>query len=102
MSQKNIRIFDICYFLAGSLAEEKDDAFTKAEWIDTVKAVIAGYESTLPLSQEEKNAISYVMECIEILFVAYFIGIDDTKHANDAYNVFRFIQNCEWDIKNAI
>ena len=42
------------------------------------------------------------MECIEILFVAYFISINDTKHANDAYNVFRFIQNCESDIKNAI
>lgn len=102
LSQKNIRIFDICYFLAGLLAEEKDDAFTKTEWIETVKSVIAGYESLLALSQKEKNAIPCVMECIEILFVAYFIGIDDTKRANDAYNVFRFIQNCEWDIKNEI
>ena len=102
MSQKNIRIFDICYFLAGLLTEETDNAFTKAEWIDAVKAAIAGYESTLPLSREEKHAIPCVMECIEILFVAYFAGIDDTKHADDAYHVFRFIQNCEWDIKNAI
>lgn len=102
LSQKNIRIFDICYFLAGLLAEEKDDAFSKAEWIEILKAVIAGYESILSLTQKEKNAIPCVMECIEILFVAYFIGMDDTKHANDAHNVFRFIQNCEWDIKNAI
>lgn len=102
LSQKNIRIFDICYFLAGTLAEEKNDAFTKAEWIDTVKAVIAGYESALPLSREEKNAVPRVMECIEMLFAAYFIGADDTKHARDACNVFRFIQNCEKDIKSAI
>lgn len=72
------------------------------EWVENVKSVIAGYESVVNLSEREKYAVPYVMESIEILFVAYFIGIKDTKHANDAYNVFHFIQNCESDIKNAI
>ena len=67
LSQRNIRIFDICYFLTGLLAEEK-------------------------------NAIPCVMECIEILCTAYFINIQDIKHANDAYRIFHFIQNCESDI----
>ena len=101
LSQKNIRIFDICYFLAGLLSEE-GTTFTKAEWMETVKSVVAGYESILPLSQQEKNAIPCVMKCIEILFVAYFIGTDDIKCANDACHVFRYIQDCEWDIKNGI
>lgn len=102
LSQKNIRIFDICYFLAGLLAEETEEIFTKAEWIKNVKAVIAGYESIIKLSVNEKKAVTYVMECIEILFVAYFISIKDMKCANDAYNIFRFIQNCENDIKNIV
>ena len=102
LSQKNIRIFDICYFLTGLLAEETDDAFTKNEWLENVKSVIAGYESMLHLSEKEKNAIPCVMECIEILFIAYFISMNDTKHAHDAYNVFCFIHNCESDIMNAI
>ena len=102
MSQRNIRIFDICYFLTGLLAEETDNAFTKIEWIENAKSVIAGYESIINLSEKEKNAMPCVIECIEILFVAYFISMNDTKHANDAYNVFRFIQNCESEIKNAI
>ena len=102
LSQRNIRIFDICYFLTGLLAEETDEDFTKKEWIENVKEVIAGYESITNLSAEEKNAVTVVMECIEILFVAYFIGMNDTKHANDAYSVFHFIQNCEGDIKNMI
>ncbi|MBD5494875.1 MAG: phosphotransferase [Lachnospiraceae bacterium] len=96
LSQRNIRIFDICYFLTGLLAEETDDAFTKNEWIEIAKSVIAGYESIVNLSEKEKDAIPCVMECIEILFVAYFIGINDTKQANEAYNVFRFIQDCEF------
>ncbi|MBD5467214.1 MAG: phosphotransferase [Lachnospiraceae bacterium] len=102
LSQRNIRIFDICYFLTGLLAEETEDSFTKIEWIENIRSVIAGYESILPLSEKEKTAIPCVMECIEVLFVAYFIGMNDTKHANDAYEVFRFIQNCESDIQRAI
>lgn len=102
LSQRNIRIFDICYFLTGLLAEETDDVFTKKEWIENVKSVIGGYESIIQLSEKEKNSIPCVMECVEILFVAYFIGMKDAKHANDAYKVFRFIQNCESDIKNSI
>ena len=102
LTQRNIRIFDICYFLTGLLAEETDDAFTKMEWIESVKSVIAGYESIIHLSEKEKEAIPCVMECIEILFAAFFIGMNDTKHANDAYHVFRFIKDCEIDIKNAI
>lgn len=98
LSQRNIRIFDICYFLAGLLAEETDDDFTQKEWIESVKAVVAGYESVMNLSVEEKSAIPCVMECIEILFVAYFIGMKDTKCATDAYDVYRFIKNCESDI----
>ena len=64
--------------------------------------MIKGYESIIHLTENEKNAIPCVMECIEILFAAYFIGKKDTKHAKDAYNVFHFIQNCESDIIKAI
>lgn len=102
LSQRNIRIFDICYFLTGLLAEETDDAFTQNEWLEIVQSVASGYESAAALSVKEKNAIPCVMKCIEILFIAYFISMKDTKHANDAYHVFRLIQNCESDIKNMI
>ncbi len=98
LSQRNIRIFDVCYFLAGLLAEETDDAFTKKEWLEITKSVIAGYESMSQLSSEEKKAIPCVMACVEILFAAYFIGMKDVKHAVDAVNVFHFIQDCEQDL----
>ena len=102
LSQRNIRIFDICYFLTGLLAEETEESLTKTEWIEIVKSAIAGYESMILLSKEEKGAIPCVMACIEILCGAYFININDTKHAHDASQVFRFIQNYERDIKRAI
>ena len=98
LSQRNIRIFDLCYFLSGLLAEETEDAFTKEEWLENVESVIAGYESVLPLTETEKKALPCVMECIEILCAAYFAGMQDTKHADDACRVFRFLQSCENDI----
>lgn len=98
LSQKNIRIFDICYFLTGLLAEETDNAFTQNEWIESFRSAVAGYESIIRLSTEEKRAFPCVMKCIEILCAAYFIGLKDKKHAYDAYHVFRFIQSCENDI----
>ncbi|MDE7277855.1 MAG: hypothetical protein K2N98_13560, partial [Lachnospiraceae bacterium] len=102
LSQRNIRIFDICNFLTGLLAEETNNALTKDEWLEIVRSVVTGYESIMNLSVKEKNAISCVMECIEILCAAYFISIKDTKHANDASAIFRFVRNCEQEILNAV
>lgn len=102
LSQRNIRIFDICYFLTGLLAEEIENTFTQKEWMESVKSVIAGYESIIPLSAKEKEAIPCVMECIEILCAAYFISMKDTKCANDAYHIFHFVQDCESNIKDVI
>ena len=98
LSQRNIRIFDICYFLTGLLAEEAEEAFTKKEWTENVRAAIEGYESITRLSAEEKAAIPWVMGCIEILFAAYFLGMEDFKHAKEAWEVFLFVQDCRGDI----
>ena len=98
LSQRNIRIFDICYFLTGLLSEESDNAFTQREWLASVKSAAAGYESNNPLSAEEKKAVPCVMECIEMLCAAYFIRVKDTKRAADACQILRMIQNCEKDI----
>lgn len=98
LSQRNIRIFDICYFLTGLLSEESDNAFTQREWLASVKSAAAGYESNNPLSSEEKKAVPCVMECIEMLCAAYFIRVKDTKRAADACQILRMIQNCEKDI----
>lgn len=37
-------------------------------------------------------------ECIEILFAAYFSGIQDTKLAKDACRILDFIRDCEEDL----
>ena len=91
LSQRNIRIFDLCYFLAGLLA--KETAATLADpWSQIAAAAVAGYEARCPLSREEKAAIPLVMQAIEILFAAYFISIQDFACASDAAQVMRRIR----------
>uniref|UniRef100_UPI004056F3F8 CD3324 family protein n=1 Tax=Acetatifactor sp. TaxID=1872090 RepID=UPI004056F3F8 len=92
LSQRNIRIFDLCYFLLGLLSEEEKLSLTKEQWFDFVVDVFQGYEKKISLLPEERTAVPYVMECIELLFVAYFAGIDDNACAEDAMKIYKFVR----------
>lgn len=98
LSQRNIRIFDLCYFLLGLLSEEEKFEITDELWLAFVKELFAGYEQKLTLTAAEKKAVSYVMECIELLFVSYFHSINDARYAEDAYKIFQFITQQETKI----
>lgn len=102
LSQKNIRIFDICYFLLGLLSEPEKLEISKENWFIFVEKVVAGYEKKLELSKIEKKAIPYVMECIELLFVSYFKSIDDVCRAKNAYKIFEYIREMENKILKSI
>ncbi len=102
LSQKNVRIFDICYFLTGLLAEEAEDTLLQEEWLANVMSVVGGYESIEKLSEIEKSAIPCVMKCIELLFTAYFMSMEDMKRAKDSYQVFQFVQNFESEIVSVL
>ena len=86
LSQKNIRIFDLCYFLAGLLAQETGVKMA-LPWPRIVGETVDAYDLSNPLSAEEKSAIPLVMQAIEILFAAYFLSIQDRVCASDAVRV---------------
>lgn len=98
LSQRNIRIFDLCYFLLSLLSEEEKFGLTDELWLTFVKELFAGYEQKLQLTELEKKAVPYVMECIELLFVSYFHSINDARYAEDAYKIFQFITQQETKI----
>lgn len=95
LSQRNIRIFDLCYFLLGLLSEEAKMGITEELWFEFVKNVFIGYQTKQELSEAEKKAIPYVMECIELLFVAYYESINDVCCAQNAYQLFEFVKKQE-------
>lgn len=98
LSQRNIRIFDICYFMLGLLVEEEGNIMNKEEWLKILFKVVSGYESKIKLKDIEKKAFPYVMENIELLFIAYFIGSNDMSCAKDAAKIFHFVRENENEI----
>lgn len=86
LSQKNIRIFDLCYFLAGLLAHETG-ADLASPWSRLLEVTVDAYHNLNPLSGEERAAIPLVMQAIELLFAAYYLSIQDRVCAEDAVRV---------------
>ena len=95
LSQKNIRIFDLCYFVLSVLSEKEKFEINEEKWFNFTKNVFAGYNKILPLTAEEKETAVFVMECIELLFLAYFEGQEDTAQVQSTYDVFKFINESE-------
>lgn len=102
LSQRNIRIFDLCYFLLGLLSEEEKLKFTREQWFDFVKMAFEGYEEQIVISEEEKRAVPYVMEAIELIFVAYFLEIKNEGLAQEAKQIFEFVKEQEERIWSCI
>ena len=102
LSQRNIRIFDLCYFLLGLLSEEEKMEITEEQWFDIVGKVFYGYEEKNPLSEEEKSAVPVVMECIELLFVAWFLKQKDICCAENALDIYNFVNRQEQKIRSCI
>ncbi len=102
LSQRNIRIFDLCYFCMGLLSEEECMGITKEEWFELLRNVFAGYQGKLVLSLEEIKAVPYVMQSIELLFAAWFFGEKDLKCAENAMELYRFAEYNEQKIIDSI
>lgn len=85
------------------LLSEKDklDIDTEA-WYDVLKNVFLGYEQKIKLSEEEKAAVPYVMESIELLFVAWFSTQEDSKCAESAMAIYEFVEKNTQKILNMI
>ena len=93
LSQKNIRIFDICYFVLGLLSEEEKVDITQEKWFEILKDVFRGYNEVNKLSLQEIKAVPYVMKSIELLFAAWFLNQNDKKCSENAVAILNFIDD---------
>ena len=78
LSQRSIRIFDPCYAATGLLVEimETGDEEKRNQWIEVYQNMIHGYDTVVHLSEEEKQAVPYVVLSIQLICVGYFSGIE--------------------------
>lgn len=90
LSQRNIRIFDLCYFMLGLLLEEEENHIGEDRWFECLKYLVDGYDSEVSLTQAERGSIVTVMENIELLFVGFFIGEQEKEAAQESAELYYF------------
>jgi len=73
LTQKDVRLFDICYLATSILAEMKE----KESWFDILNDLIGGYDNIVNLTEDEFKSIPYVIYSIQMIFIAYFKTQDD-------------------------
>ncbi len=99
LSQINYRIFDICYFVLGLLIDGYSSEEKSEKWFQMLKSIIQGYENITLLTCEEKQVAVCVMECIELLFIAYFSQNGNLALAENATAMFHWIRKNEKQIE---
>ena len=98
LSQKNIRIFDICYFLMGLLVNRYQNKEYIVKWKEISKEFLKAYDSLNTIQKQEKESMCNVMKCIELLFTAYFIKEKDEVNAKSSAELYYFIRENETEI----
>ena len=87
LSHKNVRIFDIAYFLAGLLVNNIQDPDKIKIWNIIYHNLLQGYIEVNQLTDNEINAIPIIMIVIEFLFVWYWGEQNNTKQRDAALDI---------------
>jgi Ser/Thr protein kinase RdoA (MazF antagonist) len=95
LGKQDVRLFDIAYFLLGQLLEQKDLLAIRDKWFAFIHQFLSGYESITLLEREEKEALPFMMQCIELLFIAYWEQQTNQNAALESVRIFRFLK--EWN-----
>ena len=74
LSEKNVRIYDVCYAATAILSESFSvcDEARLEKWIEIYKDIVWGYDSVAKLSVEEREAIPYVLLANQFVCIAWF------------------------------
>ena len=93
LSERNVRIFDPCYAATAILSESfsEDDTEKLMKWVDIYKNIIYGYDAVVALTDEEKEAVPYVVLSNQLLATAWF---SDKEKFKELYEVNK--QMTEW------
>ncbi len=84
LSEKNIRIFDPCYAATAVLSDSfMNSEYDRETWPSLLHKIIAGYDSIVALSLEEKQAIPYVIFAIQLICISFFSRFEKHKRLAD-------------------
>jgi len=95
LGKQDARLFDIAYFLLGQLSGQKDLMAIKDKWLIFISKFLSGYETIIVLEKEEKNALPFMMQCIELLFIVFWQQQEKQEAAKETVGIYKFISMCQ-------
>ena len=72
ISQRNVRVFDVCYLGCSLLVGNYQDDARLGQWRAIFSGILNGYEAVQALSQDERDALPGLFVLDELLFTAFF------------------------------
>lgn len=80
LTERNARIYDPCYAATAILSEAFTDAsLDRSLWPSLLREILAGYDAIVHLNEAEREAIPYIIDCIQITSIAWFSGQEQFK-----------------------
>ncbi|MEY8348086.1 phosphotransferase [Bacillus cereus] len=79
----NVRVFDLCYCFTSILSELFSNEQLRSKWLYIVRNIFEGYHKQNPLTEEDTQAIWYVMLGIQVIFITYFVQSTELLKLNE-------------------
>lgn len=98
LTQRSIRLFDPCYAATALLCSAfgEGNADWKEKWGGVLQNILRGYDSVVHLTEEEKQAVPYVIYSIQLICVGYFSGEEKfSQLAKDNAAMLRWLMEHE-------
>ena len=93
ISQKNVRLFDVAYLLAGLIHRETADAIRVKMWRSFSNELLLGYDEVNLLTPEEREALPVLMIVIEFLFLCSWNGRGNAEQRDSALELAIWLYN---------
>ncbi|PGC32510.1 aminoglycoside phosphotransferase [Bacillus pseudomycoides] len=83
LAEINLRVFDLCYCFTSILSELFPDEKLRSNWLHIVRNIFEEYHKHNSLTEEEIQAIWYVMLGIQVIFITYFVQSTELLKLNE-------------------
>ena len=96
LSVYGVRVFDLSYLLTSLLVGKVESPELSSKWTEIKPRIISGYNSVIPLSNDEKQAITLLMLYIELLFIAFWTYQGNSEQTHGALKALNWL----WILRN--
>ena len=97
LSERNARIFDPCYAATAILSESFEEGNEEKilKWVNVMKEIMYGYDSVIRMTEQEKEAIPYMILANQFVSTAFFADKDKYE---ELYRINK--KMTEWIVRN--